>query len=332
MTRSPHAHGFGAGGGTGVRFNPEVTFHNFSPDISSLAPNSPTLSLAQNSTPKHCPANVALGKTPILPEERSTSFSQWCNSRRKNALRMNDSDELRRKTPASMLGMSTSAVAVRASPGNLTNLDVRRPSMGSPSWTEGGSPGLGKWLLQAAAAPADRWWLDKTDGACDYCSRILSESGKRVLFGQARVRALAPPTSTLLPPEGPPALLLEQTAQGVRRWIGLHVVRHVIALINQVRADDAKGLLEPPAPAAATAAPAFGVVGAPPAFGGGGTFGAKAFGAPAANAQQQQQQQEEADEKAREEERKGLMRANAIERKQQVGPLCIHAWVTLMCP
>ena len=53
----------------------------------------------------------------------------------------------------------------------------------------------------------------------------------QVLYVEARVHVLAPTMSAFLPP---PARLLEQTACGVRRWIGVQVVRHVIALLDQV--------------------------------------------------------------------------------------------------
>lgn len=308
-----------------------MTFHNFSPDFSSLAPTSPTLHLSRSATPNQI-ANIALGKTPLLPEERSTSFSKWCSSRR---TRMNESDNLRRK---SGLGVGGSSVAVRGSPVSPGALDSRRPPMGlrSPSWADGGSPnkGLAQWLSQTGAFPTDRWWLDKPDGAYDYSLRTLSESGQRVIFAQSRTRPLAPPASPFL---APPALLLEQTAHGMRRWIGLQVVRHVIVLMKHVEKDDADGLGDPPAAAAPSAAavPSAGALFAAPAAAGGGFggFGAAPLGAPlGASANPQQQQQAAA--KAAKVKKKELMQAKARERKQQVGllaPGCLHCCLTISC-
>jgi hypothetical protein len=341
---SPHTHGFGGGGN--VRFNEELTVHHFSPTDSALGPTSPSMRqttgvewmhLDSPLRPADLGSAIKPGLTPILPEERSTSFSKWCSSRRS---RLNESEDLRRKSVRSISGSSLgSANAGKGSPGmggiafqdSRSGLDSRRNSLGQ--WSGAGSPAKGLHRsLSLSTNTVDRWWLDKPDGAADYCDKILSESATRVLFTDARIRVLAPQINQQLPP---PAALLEQTAHGVRRWIGCHVLGHVITLMAQVEQDAAKGFHKPAAPKAAAPGPAPGTFGVPAAGGfGGGAFGAPAaggavgapaggaFGAlPPANAQQQQQQQQQqqaAADKARKEELEEMVRANALDRKEQV--------------
>ena len=155
---SPYAHGF-AGGATGVRFNPDVTLHTFSPDVaSSLAGTSPSVRLSP-AAGSASPANMPLGRTPMLPEERATSFSKWCSARR---TRVNESEDLRRKSAAR--GALPGAVAVPAHTRGLlagledSSREARRSSVGSGSaWAEGGAAAAGRGKLLGQAPAADRW-------------------------------------------------------------------------------------------------------------------------------------------------------------------------------
>ena len=341
LRHSPHTHGFGGVGLGHVRFDKDVTVRHFEASASMLGPISPPLhhsSMHLDSSMRSADLAAAIkpGSTPILPEERGASFSQWCSSSRTRLrTRLNESEDLRRK---SVRGLSVSSL----SPGmggvmvglqdSRSNLDPRRSSVGQ-SWGGGGSPGMGlSRSLSHTSSPADRWWLSQPDAATDYCFKILSErGGARVIFSEARTRALAPQTSHGLEPA---AALLEQTARGVRRWIGYQVVRHVISLMDQIEHDAAKGLHQRSAPrpaAAGTTPAALGGFGAPAVAGG---FGAPAlggaFGAPAAGAggfaapngfgvpNALQQQTPAAVEMARQEEEEVLKRANALDRREQV--------------
>ena len=337
---SPHTHGFGGGGN--VRFNEEVTFYNFSPsDAAALQPNSPPdrrsmqfdLSLQQ----ADLASATKPGMTPILPEERSASFSKWCSARR---TRLNESDDLRRKN---MRGFGVSGVGSMAlsSISGLQDSRLHAPNRSAVSRSPGDSPGVGggspamglSRSRSLTSSHTERWWLEVTDGAIGYCDQILAQARSRILFADARMRALVLQTSHGL---APAEALLEQTERGVRRWVGIQVMRHVLALVDQVDQDLAKGLHKPKsAPVASSAAgpaPTGGGIfgGGAPAFGtggggfgaGGGGFGAGSFGQPApVNAQQQQQKQQQeqaAAEKAKKEEEELLLRANALDRQNQL--------------
>jgi hypothetical protein len=292
---SPQTHGFCRGN---VRFEEQPTVHWVS-DYSEKKPDQ---------TPDY--SEIKPGMTPILPDERSTTFSRWCDERRR---RVNDSEEFRRKRTRAL------APPARANDARA-GIDSRRSSMGQ---TLRGSPGMGLGGSSGMSSAVDRWWrsldtkLDWQPGhrASDYCLQILSEQ---------RLRSLAPQTRHGLDPA---AALLEQTSRGIRRWIGFQVVRHVLKLMDQVEKDAADGLhkkvaLKNPAPAAAPAPGAFGApaagafgVSAAGAFGAfGGTFGAPAPAAAAPSAAETA--------KARQEE---LKRGNALDRQSQVVCLCVGA-------
>lgn len=330
-----------------MRFSEQVTLHLFSPSDAALAPTSPNLQQsfemrALNFDSSLRPTDIASaikpGMTPILPEERSTSFAKWCSSRRS---RPNESDDLRRKSMRSVHSPSSGSCMVPMGGGALDSrtslsLDGQWGSVGgrSPAARASRSPGGAAALAQTAltkslsstAHGTNRWWLERGDGACDYCKQILSEAElMRGLFAETFMRSLVPQSSPGMPPS---AALLQQTSRGVRRWVGFQVVRHVLALMDQVDKDAAKGMHKPqvpkPQPAAAPAAGGFGGGGGGFGFGGGGggAFGAPAagFGGAAANPQQQQQQQQEAAERARTQGDQDLIRAAALDRLDQVIP------------
>lgn len=253
------------------------------------------------------------GMTPILPEERSTSFAKWCSSRRS---RLNDSEDLRRKNARvnSSLGMMTSPHAARST------IDTRRSPAAQASRGPSDSPAMGlSRSLYPASGCSDRWWLNDPDWATDYCLKILSESATSIwLLDASGMRS--PGTQTSQGFERA-AALLEQTSRGLRRWIGSQVLRYVVLLMDQVEKDSANGLHKPTAPKAAQSAPpsAVGMFGQP-AFGQtapGGAFGAPApFGASANVAQQQQPAHAVA--KTKQEEEQTLKRAKALDRQNQV--------------
>ena len=334
MRPSPHTHGFGRGN---VRFDEQPTVHCFSPTESANDASLRPMDLDSS--------EIKPGMTPILPDERCTSFSKWCDSRR---TRVNDSEDLRRKkTRALTSSLSTSRGIVGYE--SRGSADSRRSPMGQ---TLRGSPGMGFGGLAGASSAADRWWLDpKWDGhlakwegqavqkVSDYCQQLLAESGSRVVSWDAmRMQSLAPQTSQGLEPA---AALLEQTSRGIRRWLGLQVVRHVLAIMDHVEKDAADGLHKPVAPKAAAAAaapaPAFGVpFGQPGAFGApaaaGGGFGARTapFGASAAPQQQQQAAASAAaSDKAKQEEEEETKRGNAFDRRNQV--VCFGAVFSARC-
>ena len=281
MRPSPQTHGFCRGN---VRFEEQPTVHWVS-DYSEKKPDQ---------TPDY--SEIKPGMTPILPDERSTTFSRWCDERRR---RVNDSEEFRRKKTRAL------APPARANDARA-GIDSRRSSMGQ---TLRGSPGMGLGGSSGMSSAVDRWWrsldtkLDWQPGhrASDYCQQILLEQ---------RLRSLAPQTRHGLDPA---AALLEQTSRGIRRWIGFQVVRHVLKLMDQVEKDAADGLHQK----VALKNPAAGAFGAPPAstFGAfGGAFGAPAPAAAAPSAAETA--------KARQEE---LKRGNALDRQSQVVCLCVGA-------
>ena len=313
MRPSPHTHGFN------VRFHEQPTVHCFSPTDSAND------ALLRQKDLDY--SEIKPGMTPILPDERSTPFAKWCDSRRS---RVNDSEELRRKKRGGY--ESRSSVARMGGYESRSSVDSRRSSIGH---TLRGSSGTGFGGSAGASSAADRWWdhpkWDEKQGikkVSDYCQSILSESGSRVVFWDAqRMQSLAPQTIHGLEPA---AALLEQTSRGIRRWIGFQVVRHVLALMDQVEKDATDGLHKRVAPKAAApaAAPApagFGF-GQPGAFGapaaGGGGFGAPSpFGAAAAAQQQQAAVSAVEAEKARQEEEEATKRGNAFDRQNQVACL-----------
>jgi hypothetical protein len=295
MRPSPQTHGFGRGN---VRFEEQPTVHNFSPldsanDFSSRPIDEDLIS------------EMKPGMTPILPDERSTTFARWCDERR---TRVNDSEEFRRKKTRAPPPPSRAMVVNDARAG----IDSRRSSMRQ---TLQGSPGMGLGWSSGTSSAVDRWWRSDAHWqppghrASDYCQQILSEQ---------RLRSLAPQTRHGLDPVQP-AALLEQTSRGMRRWIGFQVVRHVLKLMDQVEKDAADGLhkqvahqkVENPGVAAGFSAPtAFGNFGGgPTAF---GNVPAQAAAAPSAAATEEARQQE-------------LKRANALDRRSQVVCLCVGA-------